>query len=792
MRYQGPEAVTDGSDYFNIENVLSGNSSTAFIQNHVNLDNWYRFHALAEAIRHYDYWPSANKNFAWYFDDDYRPENNNLGKMWSLPWDTDASWGPTWNNGHDVVYDALFASGDAGGDPAAHPEFWPAYFSVLRELRDLLWQPDQIQPLIDHFAAKIDQFVPADLDRWLNAPADAGNYTGVAGVGKTSLAAYVQDLKNFAFVGGSWPGGDVGPGGRAAFLDQLQASSGEATQMPGTPTITYVGAANYPLDGLTFQTSAFSDPQGAGTFAAIQWRLATYTDRNSPSYDPAEDFKLEYVADWDSGPLTTFSSTQNIPPTGIEVGETYRARVRMQDTTGRWSHWSAPVEFTVTEPTSGADVRDFLRITELMYNPGDPSAAEQGAGFTDNDDFEFIELQNVSTTSTLNLAGVHFANGIEFDFTGSAVTSLGPGQRVLVVKSTAAMTARYGAGLSIAGEFANLTALNNAGENIELADVNGVNFLDFTIDDAAPWPTTPDGGGPSLVKIDPLADPLTWNDGASWRASHLSGGSPGTDDVLPASVVGRRVFYNRSFFDGNNAAANAGDDAAIDTTKSALLPGGTAGFTNYTGYSRGINGLMVDVMNLRGAPSAADFAFRTGNNNTPASWNALGTAPSVSVRTGAGSGGSDRVTLIWPDGTIVKTWLQVTVLANANTGLAAPDVFYFGNAVGEVGNTTANAIVTAADESLIRLNFTTGFGTVPVTSQYDIDKNRFVQASDAALSRANQTTAFSALRLIAVPAGSSPLGPQEESSAASGASFDIPSIDSGLVDLLAQSRRRRR
>jgi ELWxxDGT repeat protein len=223
--------------------------------------------------------------------------------------------------------------------------------------------------------------------------------------------------------------------------------------------------------------------------------------------------------------------------------------------------------------------------------------------------------------------------------------------------------------------------------------------------------------------------------------------------ILPAtSVVGRHVFYNNSFFDGNNAGANSADDAAIDTSKSALLPGGTAGFANYTGYSRGLNGLMIDLANRAGGTlTAADFAFKVGNNNNPASWATLATAPSVSVRAGAGLGGSDRVTLIWPDGAIAKTWLQATVLATANTGLSSPDVFYFGNAVGEVGNSTSNAIVTSADESLIRINFTTGFGTVPVTSPYDIDKNRFVQASDAALSRANQTTAFTALRLIVLP-----------------------------------------
>jgi hypothetical protein len=257
-----------------------------------------------------------------------------------------------------------------------------------------------------------------------------------------------------------------------------------------------------------------------------------------------------------------------------------------------------------------------------------------------------------------------------------------------------------------------------------------------------------------------------------------------------SSIAGRHVFYNQSFFDGNNAAATAGDDAAIDTSKSALLPGGTGSFANYTGYSRGLNGIMVDIAGAHGTITAADFAFKVGNNNTPGSW-AAGPAPtSVTLRAGAGVGGSDRYTLVWPNNAIQKTWLEVTVLANANTGLTANDVFYFGNAIGEIGNTSANAIVTSADESLIRVNFTTGFGTVGVTSPYDIDKNRFVQTSDAALSRANQTTAFTALRLIAVPA-SSPLAPVEVSGESDGTSL-AAALSSDSLDSAAQSRRRRR
>jgi hypothetical protein len=110
------------------------------------------------------------------------------------------------------------------------------------------------------------------------------------------------------------------------------------------------------------------------------------------------------------------------------------------------------------------------------------------------------------------------------------------------------------------------------------------------------------------------------------------------------------------------------------------------------------------------------------------------------------------VTLIWPDGQIKKTWLQVTVLASANTGLSAPDVFYFGNAVGEVGNSTTNAVVSSADEALIRLNGRNALNPAPIDWKYDIDRNKVVGSSDQALCRLNASNALNSLRLIVAPA----------------------------------------
>src|SRR5665213_3659667 len=88
------------------------------------------------------------------------------------------------------------------------------------------------------------------------------------------------------------------------------------------------------------------------------------------------------------------------------------------------------------------------------------------------------------------------------------------------------------------------------------------------------------------------------------------------------TVLSRHVFYNNSSFDGNNPAANAADAGAIAWDKSPLLPGQTASFANYTSYSKGINGVMVDVSGLPATTlsAAADFSFKVGNSSAAGGW----------------------------------------------------------------------------------------------------------------------------------------------------------------------------
>jgi outer membrane protein assembly factor BamB len=65
--------------------------------------------------------------------------------------------------------------------------------------------------------------------------------------------------------------------------------------------------------------------------------------------------------------------------------------------------------------------------------------------------------------------------------------------------------------------------------------------------------------------------------------------------VQPVQVEAVKLFYNNSKFDGADVNAVPADDNAIATDKSPLLPGQTASFANYSGYVRGINGIMIDL-----------------------------------------------------------------------------------------------------------------------------------------------------------------------------------------------------
>ncbi|MBX3427841.1 MAG: CotH kinase family protein [Pirellulales bacterium] len=192
-----------------------------------------------------------------------------------------------------------------------------------------------------------------------------------------------------------------------------------------------------------------------------------------------------------------------------------------------WSERTAG-QFAIEVPASAAN----LRITEIHYHPADPTPAELALapGIVDND-FEFVELRNISAEA-ISLSGVRFTEGIGFDFTLGGVAVLQPGQSVLIVGNPAAFAARYGTDLSIAGQFTG--RLDNSGERLKLVDANDQVIHDFVYDDAPPWPTAPDGDGPSLEVVSVWGN---YGQGANWRASAVLHGSPGAQPWRPGDMT---------------------------------------------------------------------------------------------------------------------------------------------------------------------------------------------------------------------------------------------------------------
>ena len=1034
---QGPTQVSDGSDLASFLNTYNTTTPTAqWWSDNLDLNEYYSYRAIVEGIHQYDI--GDGKNYLYY----HNPDTN---KWEVIPWDLDLTWANNmYGSGNEPFLSRVLAS--------SQTTFDQDYRNRMREIRDLLYNPEQTGMLIDEMASFIYtpgqlSWVDADCAMWDYNPimtssyvnsskAGAGLYysDGAGDLPSHNFAGMIQLMKNYINSRGAW-------------IDSTILT--DNAQIPNKPTAAYVGQSGYPLDQLSFNASAYSSPIGSAA-AAMEWRIAKVTDTSSPNYDPSKPRDYEITALWESGEMPVSTNAVVIPGNALEIGATYRVRVRFKDAAGHWSHWSDAVQFVAAAPA--VPLNNYLRITEIMYNPPALTAAEIAAGYTDNNSFEYVELTNTGSTN-LQLSGVKFTKGVTFTFGN---VTLQPGQRVLAVKDVAAFTFRYGSGYNIAGTYSG--KFDNSGEEVKLESASGV-IQDFTYDDNDPWPGRADGKGSSLEAVDTAGN---YDDPENWRSSSEYGGSPGRagigpiadvvvnevlsfedyplsdsielynttnvavnisgwylsdssddykkyripdgtvlapyeyrvfteeqfgvyfglsstgddvwlmqadatgnltyfadhvdfgaakkgesfgrwpngtgelypmknrtlgqandaggnsprigpliisevmyhpnvsagqnpddyeyieiynptdaavdlshwlisqgvdfafsagtsiaahqallvlpfdpsdplneskltnfknkynigssiklvggfsgqladegetvrlleadgvledevryDDVSPwptaadgggsslqrisvadwgddaaswiaaaptpgtahvSAVVGRNIFYNNSKFD------SASDDNAIAADKEALLPGHAATFANYTSYSRGINGIIIDILypTNPGGINAADFQFKVGNGGA---WTTVPAPSDILVRQGKGAGGSDRVTITWDDNVIQNQWLQVTVLADANTGLAANDVFYFGNAMGESGDNPVNAVVDLQDEIGSRTH-KTGFTAAAITNQYDYNRDGKVNATDDLIARHNRTDGVGAdpLHLISALSAAPPSG----------------------------------
>jgi hypothetical protein len=320
LNHHGKGQPADGSDLDTfLQGYEQGRPSDEWWRKNLNLDKYYSYRALIECVHHYDIYQGKNYDY-------YRNPGTGLWQV--LPWDADLTWADTMHGDGEEPFNSRVLT---------RRQFLIDYRNRVREIRDLLFNPEQIDALIDEVAAIVwnpkeasSGILEADRRKWDYHPAvtdhrhaGQGRYYQISPT--RDFAGMLTLMKRYVETRGAW----------------VDRNVAEDSRIPATPTATHTGAAGYPATGLRFKAGEFV---GQAEFAAVKWRIAEVGDRVPE--DPRQGRAYEINPLWESGELKTMGEV-TIPAKGIEAGRTYRVRVRMKDVTGRWSHWSEAVEFTL-------------------------------------------------------------------------------------------------------------------------------------------------------------------------------------------------------------------------------------------------------------------------------------------------------------------------------------------------------------------------------------------------------------------------------------------------------------
>lgn len=396
-------------------------------------------------------------------------------------WDFDRSMGSdvdlrssdteVWFSGVD------FFEFDWWGELFKDPDFLQGWVDRWQELRETSFSDQNILSTLQGQASQLEEAQVRNFERWTEFSPNGGEF---AEPGLTGWEAEVSHLAGWLMARVDW-------------IDDQLVTVPSISPEPGSTTVgTQVVITSPQPEADIYYTLDGSDPRLNG--GGLSPNAILYT-----------------------GPITITETTQ----IATRAMATPTDSVEQTPGSSPWSSLSIG-SFSIEAPADASN----LRITELHYNPLDPTPAELLAlPGIDNNSFEFVELLNVST-APIDLNGVQLIDGVTFDFSGGNVLTLLPSETVLVVENREAFELRNGIGLPIAGEYDG--RLSGGGETIELVDREANTIVAFEYSDDIPWPVAADGDGPSLELIDPLGD---YTQGSNWQASIANNGSPGSATV---------------------------------------------------------------------------------------------------------------------------------------------------------------------------------------------------------------------------------------------------------------------
>lgn len=313
------DAASDSSDVRRFMGDLMRKPNEQWWRTNVALPSYYSYRSIVECIHHYDI--GGGKNYYYFL----HPNS----KLWQVvPWDLDLTWG-------DQMY------GD-GAEPFLRSGVLQSaairaeYEARLTEIRDLLFNPEQMGALIDEYAEFISDpkggpsMVDADRAKWDYHPIMSSRYIDPSKSRPglfyrqsptRDFRGMLQLMKSYVEHRGDW-------------IDQYLLGK---SPLPATPTIESPREFDFAASHLRLQLSGGTSP------GKVKWRLAEITDGSATTSPKTQPRKYEIEALWqaDGG------NVAEIPTGQLAKGHTYRVRARIPDEAGRWSHWSPPVQFTV-------------------------------------------------------------------------------------------------------------------------------------------------------------------------------------------------------------------------------------------------------------------------------------------------------------------------------------------------------------------------------------------------------------------------------------------------------------
>ncbi|XAL99630.1 lamin tail domain-containing protein [Phycisphaeraceae bacterium D3-23] len=406
---QGIEKKTnDENDLSSAEHLVAGLAlpseaeRQAFIRDFLDIPQIINYLAARTLIQGAD---DVRKNFYLYVDN--TPDGDGLWRI--FPWDLDFTFNIP--GGHD----------NQDSERTEHPFFgveefptadganqWNVMYDVLLETTEIQeMYLRRVRTLMDElyngasggatwFANYVNTNFP-DIDPHLGSGATNG---------KNGLLSDIEDRRDELYVtySNNIPGYSVVIPGAQPANPALSIGTIEHTPFGDqdqeyiqviNPNAFAVDLTGWTVEGAITHTFAPGTVVAAGATLYITPSSSAFRARAT---GPSGGQGL-FVQQWDSGHLSSFGETVTIKRAN---GTTAASKAYVGDPSPEQEH---------------------LRIVELHYNPTGPTPAEQLAGFTDGDQFEFIELINTSATQTLDLAGVSIDTGLgDALFVGTSTT----------------------------------------------------------------------------------------------------------------------------------------------------------------------------------------------------------------------------------------------------------------------------------------------------------------------------------------------------------------------------------